>query len=128
MAVIEVIPDEIRYWYATRTKVGQVVDIAVSAVSGKTAAPGELRTITKDEVSLCYVFVRQGSRRTSVATDPACAGLDNEVDSRSATADIDFLQRYLQLLYIYRSRREATVEYTWASIPEGLITNLSCYT
>ena len=79
MAVIEVIPDEIRYWYATRTKVGQVVDIAVSAVSGKTAAPGELRTITKDEVSLCYVFVRQGSRRTSVATDPACAGLDNKV-------------------------------------------------
>ncbi|EPT04536.1 hypothetical protein FOMPIDRAFT_1057856 [Fomitopsis schrenkii] len=52
VAVIEVIPEEIRYWYATRGTVGQAVDIAVSAVSGKTAAPGELRTITKAEIQL----------------------------------------------------------------------------
>ncbi|RDX42075.1 hypothetical protein OH76DRAFT_1363429 [Lentinus brumalis] len=52
VAVIEVIPDEIRYWIATRGKVGQAVDIAVSAATGKTAAPGELRTITKDEIQL----------------------------------------------------------------------------
>ncbi|KAI8993880.1 hypothetical protein BD414DRAFT_513531 [Trametes punicea] len=52
VALIEVIPEEIRYWIATRGKVGQAVDIAVSAVSGKTAAPGELRTITKDEIQL----------------------------------------------------------------------------
>ncbi|KAI0821685.1 hypothetical protein BC628DRAFT_1329112 [Trametes gibbosa] len=52
VAVIEVIPDEIRYWVATRTKVGQAVDIAVSAVTGHTAAPGELRTITKAEIQL----------------------------------------------------------------------------
>ncbi|KAI0762108.1 hypothetical protein BD413DRAFT_217044 [Trametes elegans] len=50
VAVIEVVPDEIRYWYATRGKVGQAVDIAVGAVTGNTSAPGELRTITKDEV------------------------------------------------------------------------------
>ena len=56
VAIIEVIPDEIRYWYATRSKVGQAVDIAVSAVSGRTAAPGELRTITKDEVGVCALF------------------------------------------------------------------------
>ncbi|KAI0355716.1 hypothetical protein OH77DRAFT_1402389 [Trametes cingulata] len=52
VAVIEVIPDEIRYWIATRGKVGQAVDVAVGAVTGKTAAPGELRTITKDEIQL----------------------------------------------------------------------------
>ncbi|EIW63562.1 uncharacterized protein TRAVEDRAFT_56490 [Trametes versicolor FP-101664 SS1] len=52
VAVIEVIPDEIRYWIATRGKVGQAVDIAVSAVTGHTAAPGELRTITKAEIQL----------------------------------------------------------------------------
>ncbi|KAI0369680.1 hypothetical protein BV20DRAFT_346240 [Pilatotrama ljubarskyi] len=52
VAVIEVIPDEIRYWIATRGKVGQAMDVAVSAVTGKTAAPGELRTITKDEIQL----------------------------------------------------------------------------
>lgn len=51
VAVIEVVPEEIRYWYSTRGTVGKAVDIAVSAVSGKTAAPGELRTITKAEVS-----------------------------------------------------------------------------
>ncbi|CDO69229.1 hypothetical protein BN946_scf185042.g131 [Trametes cinnabarina] len=52
VAVIEVIPDEIRYWYATRGKVGQAVDVAVGAVTGRTAAPGELRTITKSEIQL----------------------------------------------------------------------------
>ena len=51
VAVIEVIPAEIRYWIATRGKIGQAVEVAVGAVTGKTAAPGELRTITKEEVS-----------------------------------------------------------------------------
>ncbi|KZT66365.1 hypothetical protein DAEQUDRAFT_813599 [Daedalea quercina L-15889] len=52
VAVIEVIPEEIRYWYSTRGSVGKAVDIAVSAVSGNTAAPGELRTISKAEIQL----------------------------------------------------------------------------
>ena len=51
VALIEVIPDEIRYWIATRGAVGRTIDIAVSAMTGKGAAPGELRTITKEEVS-----------------------------------------------------------------------------
>ena len=51
VAIIEVVPNEIRYWMATRGAIGQTVDVAVSAITGKTAAPGELRTITKDEVS-----------------------------------------------------------------------------
>jgi hypothetical protein len=54
VSLIEVIPDEIRYWYATRTKLGQVVEVGISAVTGKAASPGELREITKDEVSTLY--------------------------------------------------------------------------
>ncbi|KAI0746030.1 hypothetical protein C8Q76DRAFT_47830 [Earliella scabrosa] len=52
VAIIEVVPNEIRYWMATRGAIGQTVDVAVSAITGKTAAPGELRTITKDEIAL----------------------------------------------------------------------------
>ncbi|KAI0665928.1 hypothetical protein C8Q78DRAFT_985324 [Trametes maxima] len=52
VAIIEVIPEEIRYWVATRSKIGQAVDVAVSAVTGKTAAPGDLRTITMNEIQL----------------------------------------------------------------------------
>ncbi|KAG8702298.1 hypothetical protein FRC12_009220 [Ceratobasidium sp. 428] len=50
--IIDVTPSEIRYWYATRTKVGMAVDVATSAITGKVASPGELRTITKQELAL----------------------------------------------------------------------------
>lgn len=50
VSLIEVIPEEIRYWYVTKGKVGRAVEIGVGAVTGKTASPGELRTITKQEV------------------------------------------------------------------------------
>ncbi|CCL99100.1 uncharacterized protein FIBRA_01114 [Fibroporia radiculosa] len=52
VAVIEVVPEEIRYWLSTQGSVGRAVNVAYSAISGKTAAPGELRTITKDEIQL----------------------------------------------------------------------------
>jgi len=52
VSVLQVVPDEIRYWYATRTRVGQMAEIVTSAVTGGTAAPGELRTITKAEIQL----------------------------------------------------------------------------
>ncbi|KAF9010667.1 hypothetical protein BDQ17DRAFT_1397328 [Cyathus striatus] len=41
VAVIEVVPDEIRYWITTKSKIGRA-----------TSVPGELRTITKDEIQL----------------------------------------------------------------------------
>jgi hypothetical protein len=53
VSIIHVIPDEIRYWYSTKGTVGRAVEIGVSAMAGKTATPGELRTITKDEVIFC---------------------------------------------------------------------------
>ncbi|KAF9527304.1 hypothetical protein CPB83DRAFT_856324 [Crepidotus variabilis] len=52
VSIIEVIPDEIRYWYPTKGKIGRAVDIGVAAVTGSTSAPGELRTITKNEIQL----------------------------------------------------------------------------
>jgi len=48
--LIKVEPYEIRYWYMTRTQVGQLVDIAFSAVTGQTANPGVLRTLSKSEL------------------------------------------------------------------------------
>ena len=50
VAVIEVVPDSIRYWLSTESALTKAADIAASAITGKTAVPGELRTITKDEV------------------------------------------------------------------------------
>jgi hypothetical protein len=53
VAVIEVIPDEIRYWVTKHVSVVRKAQIAASAAMGKTTSPGELRTITKEEVSVC---------------------------------------------------------------------------
>ena len=50
VALIEVIPDEIRYWVATKGAVTRTLEIGISALTGKGAAPGQLRTITKEEV------------------------------------------------------------------------------
>lgn len=50
VTVIEVIPDTIRYWLSTESTLAKAADIATSALTGRTSAPGELRTITKDEV------------------------------------------------------------------------------
>ena len=50
MAVIEVQVDEVRYWVSTESTVTKLVDVSAAALTGRTAAPGELRTITQDEV------------------------------------------------------------------------------
>ncbi|KAI4521867.1 hypothetical protein EV122DRAFT_262326 [Schizophyllum commune] len=52
VSVIQVIPDEIRYWTVTKNAAARAVDIATSAVTGNAASPGELRTITKAEIQL----------------------------------------------------------------------------
>jgi len=52
VTVIEVIPSEIRYWYSTRTKIGSAIEVATSTITGNVAQPGELRTITKQELAL----------------------------------------------------------------------------
>ncbi|KAF7315397.1 hypothetical protein MIND_00054400 [Mycena indigotica] len=52
ISIIEVIPDEIRYWVATKGAVGRAADTAISMVTGKASAPGEIRTISKAEIQL----------------------------------------------------------------------------
>lgn len=52
VSAIQVTPEEIHYWYSTSGAVSRTAQVAVGAVTGKTAAPGELRTITQAEVSL----------------------------------------------------------------------------
>ncbi|KAH9961256.1 hypothetical protein BC827DRAFT_1203499 [Russula dissimulans] len=57
VAAIEVIPDEVRYWLATRgaiaRNVQEIAAVARSAVTqGAFTIAGELRTITKEEIQL----------------------------------------------------------------------------
>ncbi|KAL5528143.1 hypothetical protein ACEPAF_7279 [Sanghuangporus sanghuang] len=52
VSVIEVVPNEIKYWVATHGSVTRAVETAFDAVTGRTVAPGELRTITKSEIQL----------------------------------------------------------------------------
>ncbi|KAJ6586876.1 hypothetical protein DFH09DRAFT_910559 [Mycena vulgaris] len=52
ISVIEVMPEDIRYWVATKGSVARAADVAISAVTGKVAVPGELRTITQSEIQL----------------------------------------------------------------------------
>ncbi|GAA6048411.1 hypothetical protein JCM3770_003745 [Rhodotorula araucariae] len=52
IAIIQVVPDEIRYWVKTRTSLGQTVEVLKGAVTGETAAPGHLRVINGSELQL----------------------------------------------------------------------------
>ncbi|KIP11602.1 hypothetical protein PHLGIDRAFT_124744 [Phlebiopsis gigantea 11061_1 CR5-6] len=52
VAVIEVIPDEVHYWLSTANIATKMADIVASAVTGKVAAPGQLVTLTHDEIQL----------------------------------------------------------------------------
>lgn len=57
VAVIQVVPEEVRFWISTGNVVTKAADIVTSAVTGKVAAPGELCTLTKEEVrgyNACY--------------------------------------------------------------------------
>ncbi|RDB24982.1 Protein bli-3 [Hypsizygus marmoreus] len=52
ISVIEVVPDEIRYWKPTKGAIGRAIDAGLGAMTGRVSAPGELRTITKAEIQL----------------------------------------------------------------------------
>jgi hypothetical protein len=51
VVIIEVVPSEVRYWLATSGAFSRVIQETTQAKRGKVAIPGELRTITKEEVS-----------------------------------------------------------------------------
>ncbi|KAF8556396.1 hypothetical protein OG21DRAFT_1506670 [Imleria badia] len=52
VAVIEIIPDEIKYWISEQTAISRGLQVAASVAMGKATAPGELRTIRKEEIQL----------------------------------------------------------------------------
>ncbi|KAH9002588.1 hypothetical protein EDB86DRAFT_3063161 [Lactarius hatsudake] len=55
VVVIEVVPNEIRYWLAKSGEVSRDVQGVVKGVRGEVSIPGELRTITEKEVGLPMV-------------------------------------------------------------------------
>lgn len=54
MAVIEVKVDEIRHYAQKRTMIGQAVDVVSSTITGSVATPGEIRTITGEEIAAAW--------------------------------------------------------------------------
>lgn len=50
MAIFEVRVSEIRHYHQTRTSIGTAIDVIASTISGSTATPGEIRTITGQEI------------------------------------------------------------------------------
>jgi hypothetical protein len=51
MAVIEVTPDEIRHYHQERTSLGVIGEVVAATITGNTASPGSIRTITRQELS-----------------------------------------------------------------------------
>ncbi|KAJ7188322.1 hypothetical protein C8R46DRAFT_877954, partial [Mycena filopes] len=59
VSVIEVSPVDIRYFVATKGSLARGVDVAVSKVTGKVTTPGEMRTITQEEVRYMFLCASQ---------------------------------------------------------------------
>ncbi|KAJ3554910.1 hypothetical protein NP233_g12326 [Leucocoprinus birnbaumii] len=56
VSMIEVIPDEIRYWYPTEGKVMRAVEIGIDSLTGEVASPGELRSLSHKECFLSEAY------------------------------------------------------------------------
>jgi len=52
VVVIEVVPNEVRYWLAKSGSISRGVQEVVKTVQGEVSIPGELRTITAEEIQL----------------------------------------------------------------------------
>ncbi|KAG1890251.1 hypothetical protein F4604DRAFT_1643874 [Suillus subluteus] len=52
IAVIEVIPDEIKYWITKHSSAVRTAQVAYGAATGTATSPGELRIISKEDVSV----------------------------------------------------------------------------
>jgi hypothetical protein len=51
MAVIEVVPDEIRHYHQERSGLGVLGEVVAATITGNTASPGSIRTITREELA-----------------------------------------------------------------------------
>ncbi|EPQ57235.1 hypothetical protein GLOTRDRAFT_58450 [Gloeophyllum trabeum ATCC 11539] len=52
VSVIEVVPEDIRYWKSTESSIARGIETAIDAATGRVAVPGELIAITKQEIQL----------------------------------------------------------------------------
>ncbi|KAG5350599.1 Protein bli-3 [Termitomyces sp. T112] len=52
ISVIEVLPDEIRYWMPTKGAIGRAIEAGMGALTGKVSTPGEIRTLNSAEIKL----------------------------------------------------------------------------
>lgn len=77
VAVIEVIPDEIKYWISKHSAAIRTAQVAANAAMGKATSPGELRIISKEEVSIC--LNNMINQLNILCIDPACAGIEFQV-------------------------------------------------
>jgi len=58
VAVIEVVPDEIKYWISKQSRISRAVQVTVGAAVGKATAPGELQTISKEEIQVAQASTK----------------------------------------------------------------------
>ena len=52
VVVIEVVPNEVRYWLSKSGNISRGIQEVAQSVRGEVSVPGELRTITAEEVGL----------------------------------------------------------------------------
>ena len=52
VVVIEVVPNEVRYWLSKSGSISRGIQEVAQTVRGEVSVPGELRTITAEEVGL----------------------------------------------------------------------------
>jgi len=58
ISIIEVIPSEIRYWVSTSGTIGRAVGAAYGAVTGHPSVPGEMRTLTSEEIQQIGIGIK----------------------------------------------------------------------
>ena len=78
VCLLEVVPNEIRYWVSTSSSISRAAGIAYGAVTGKARAPGEFRIISDAEVCRrCGVAVSFLLKPPAI--DQKCPRLEREV-------------------------------------------------
>ena len=77
VAVIEVQVDEVRYWISTENSLTKIVNLSAATLTGRAAAPGELRSLNKEEVR-CRLWNCQGGKLMDTYTDCSPSGYSGE--------------------------------------------------
>lgn len=74
VCLIEVVPNEIRYWVSTSSSISRTAKIAYGALSGNAKIPGEFRIISDDEVCPRSYLNVHLLVLSSILVDSTCPG------------------------------------------------------